>query len=242
MKTQTCVVITLITWIIYNNISYANPNSNTYLGLDACYSSTTINKKFGGNIFSNKITPGLIFSLGDMYNKYIGGEIGFEADKSIKKNTNLSGNEPLFGDHSNDSDLIYSTYHSTLRQKNIYFGITYKTNIHNNNNNFISILLGVAYSTFKLKATLLGEQIFNPISDSQEFYSEYKTYSFNKSKLTPLIQLSFKHIHNNVYGLKLFCTWKKLSPFNLKEKYNNIDIIKLKNFLSAGFGVSYYLS
>ena len=233
------IVGSLITSLVFHNISQANNTKTTYIGIGAIYSSTKLPPNFGGNVFSKKMLPGINLALGHMFNKHFGAEFGFEIDKTNKRTVNVNGKELVFEFDPEDPDLIYSSFSSKINQNHLYFGI--KTKLNTAPNSFISMLLGASFSNFKLQANLFGEQIFDNLSNSEKFNYEHEHYIFNKKKFIPLIQLSFEHIYKDKYGIKIFYTWKKTSNFTFKEyMYNKTNVVKLKNTMNIGCVFSYY--
>ncbi|MGD0466050.1 MAG: hypothetical protein ABSA84_05090 [Gammaproteobacteria bacterium] len=233
-------VFAFIIAVSANSSSHATVNS-TYIGADVIYTKTRFQSGFGDNVFSKKMAPGVNLFAGLMFNKYLGGEIGFEVDDPNSDINYAAGSEAVFGIASKNAFLNYVLYKNKLNQNHGYFGITVKTALFNKN--LISVLIGGSISNFRAKTNLIGENL-NDALDEPYWQPNDNVSIFNKTKLIPLAKITFEHKYNNNYSVKFYSSWKNTSKITIKSKdspNNNPEIIKFKNTINIGVGFSYYI-
>lgn len=233
-------ILTYAVILLFANYSIAA--GSTYIGVAGIYSHLRLPNSYGGNVFSRKMTSGFNLSLGHMFNDNFGWAAGVEFNKRNNREVFLNKEESIFGVNSNDPDLIFTSYKSQINQTHLYCGIISKAEILDAN--FISILIGSSLSNIKLKAKLLGEQIFDHLLMEEIFYPEDYRYSFNKRQIIPIIQLAFGYQNKNQYNMKIFSTWKRISTANIISRefyYSEKNIVQFKNIINIGVGCYYYI-
>jgi len=228
-------VFAFIIAVSANSSSHATVNS-TYIGADVIYTKTRFQSGFGDNVFSKKMAPGVNLFAGLMFNKYLGGEIGFEVDDPNSDINYAAGSEAVFGVANNNASLIYSGYQAKINQNHLYFGLIAKTNIFDKN--FFSILIGGSVSHIKARANLFGKYI-NFFGG--EFIPTDAVYTFDKNKLIPIVKIKFGYKCNDNSNINLSSTWKKTSKINITSQESSGSMVKLKNSINVGLGFSYYI-
>lgn len=239
MKNKLSLIISSIVsgWCL-SIAAYANVDSHKiYFGADVLYSSTKMQKNFGGNVFAQEMVPGVNLFLGHMFNENFGVEVGFELDKTTNQTAYISEQDTICGVPPNNPLQIYSVHHSKFNQNHSYLGIIAKTNI--SDKNLISVLIGGSLSHVLAKNNLLGNQLV-----SVGFEPDHMTYTFKKTKLIPMVRIAFEHQFNKNYNIRFLATWKKMSKMIISSSEINsgyLGTIKLKNTITLGIGFSYLL-
>ena len=208
--------------------------SSTYIGADAVYASMKFKENYGSNIFSKKGIPGVNLFVGHMFNDNWGAEIGYEVDKKMKRTETVKAGATVAGMYIDPNLVNYQSFNTSFKQHHAYLGAIAKKNILNDNN-FISLMLGVSLSHIQAR--------YNIFADSIPGVPPNATRTFSKTKPIPVIRVSLEHKFNDKFGFRALATWKKTSKFKMKseERPDTNAQIKLKNTVNLGFGVSYYI-
>lgn len=200
-----------------------------YVGLDAVYNWVGFKKDYGQNIFK-KQAPGVNVFAGYMFHENFGAELGFEWDKKVKRDVTVGGNEVVAG-RATPVGAAPASFKTTLRQSHPYLGLIAKTNVMCEENS-LSLLLGAALSNIK--------EEFNWYSSAGVSQNIIKTFS--KTKLVPLVRVSFERKFTHQFGARLYGSWKNTSKFKLLSKETGVTYeTRLKDALGLGLGFVYYI-
>lgn len=212
----------------YSHAHGAHHHGNgTYVGLDAVYNWMGFKQDYGQNIFK-KQAPGLNVFVGHMFHQNFGAELGFEWDKKVKKDVTIGANNIILGQNNGTGQSL--SFRTKVKQSHPYLGLVAKTSIIGDHC-FVSLMLGASLSNMKLEAVnyAIGNAVANSIK------------TFSKTKLIPVVKVSFEHKFTHQVGMRVLAAWKNTSQFKLKAKENSASEAKLKDAFSVGLGVMYYI-
>lgn len=215
-------------------ISSANAETKafdgTYVGIDAIYSNMKFKQNYGENIFSKKWTPGLNLFVGHMFNENWGAEVGYEAEKKMKSSNTAIAGEQLAGTKV-PTNMIDLSFDSIIKQRHPYAGIIGKYKLFDNI--FVSLMLGGSLSHISARYTYTASQSGpGPVGTVR---------NYSKTRLIPLVKGIVEYKFPNQLGIRGVLAWKNTSAIKMHCKESNNLIIKAKDTINFGIGVSYYI-
>lgn len=230
--------IKIIFVLIIINFYCSKANAKLQLGIDLALSNIKFKENFGGNIFSNKLAPGLNVFASYMFNSYIGGELGIEMYKKMRRIEIVPSNTIVAGVRRPNFPGYSESYKTTIRQKNFYIGLTSKYKI--TQNIFFNLLLGL--SLFHVEAKKIIFALNHPRHPAGGVKVNYIT-TFSKTMIIPMLKFSMENKFNDNFGVRCFVAWKQTSLFKIKSQQNPTwpTCIKAKDSLNFGVGAIYYI-
>lgn len=203
-------------------------SKDSYLGIGMLISKMNMENDYGQNVFA-KTNQGINLSVGKMFNKHFGIEIGFEPTNNKYRQAIVNAPDNVLG-LPVLRPYRFEFYNTTLKKPKYYLGLV--SRLYINDTSFINLIAGAALIKYQLNSTLVSNYLVPNFNMCRHFHT---------NRILPMLKLEFEKIITNNLGIKASLGWINSNKVQINSIEQSNLLVKLKNTTDFSLGIKYYL-
>ena len=232
------IAASLVTGSVFADIS------NPYIGVGGSFVTSNLNKDDSAKIFAKNSLRNTNIRAGVEFFEVVGVEIGLESQAPSRKNTDLVEGDKLPGADKTLAASEAGTFNTKFKAVHPYMGITQEFNVIDKVH--VNVLVGASYSMInarqeKAVVSSDSDEVSDKLLIMDDKAPASTVFEYSKNKVAPMMRVGLRQELTENVSLNGNATFRILNT-TIKDKNNEASILRVRNTLGFGLGLSYYFA